>query len=98
MLLLRLKELIVLWGEKKTTSLSKFHIYILPSSCNFNEGFGMSAELEQNRVLSPPHIPVRYGAHLAPRDPQTQLEMLKRALDAGEGIGWDPILRQRSWK
>lgn len=41
----------------KKPSLSKSHIYILPISCNFNEGFGAPAELEQNHPLLRPRIP-----------------------------------------
>lgn len=40
-------------GKKKVpTSLSKFRFYTLPSSCNFNEGFGTGAK------LAPPQIPL----------------------------------------
>lgn len=53
--------------------------------------------LEQNWLLLK-SLSARYRAHLVPREAQSPLEMLSRALAAGEGVGWDPIIWQRSLK
>lgn len=77
----RRKELIVLWGEE-TAALSKFRIQTLPSSCNFNEGFGtrLSWSETSSSLSAPP----------APRDPKSNQPR-------SAGPGWDPTLPGRSW-
>lgn len=99
MFLLRLKELIVRGGEGGTHLYPSFiFIYCQDHAILMKVLAHWLIWSKTTCHLLLKTLSARYGAHLAPRDPQTRLEMLSRTLDAGEGIGWDPVLLQRSWK